>query len=201
MAKVGDDSSELVRAAETIEADLARLEELSAAACKMKLHTEKSIVRAAQALSEALEQPAKLADGLKLFGEAMLHTQARQEAALGPLAARAVEIRDRGEKLAAHMQAFAALGVRANDATKLLQASGAESTNGGSPNVTEETFAEVDRLLSEIVEQGRTLSEAAKVDEMPEVARDADALKQRIQSIRGKLKTARSEQLKASTRG
>jgi hypothetical protein len=196
MTKAGDASSDLVRAAVAIEAHLARLEELSSAACKVKLHTEKSIARAAQALSAALEVPAQLADDLKSFGEAMLKTQDRQQSALDPLAARAVEIRERSQKLVAHMQSFAALGVQANTATTLLQAGNVEA-NGAQPQVGDDVFVEVDRLLSAIVEQSRALSDAAKQDDMPEVARDADALKQRIQSIRGRLKHAREDQQKA----
>ncbi len=70
MSKAEGSQSELGRAAEAVERGLARLEELSASVCKMRLHSEKSIARATRELEEALAQPERLADGLRRLAEA-----------------------------------------------------------------------------------------------------------------------------------
>jgi chromosome segregation ATPase len=187
MAKTED--SELVRAAAALEQDLRRLEELSAAVRKIRLHNEKSITRAARELNEALEQPERLAGGLKLLAEAMAHLQERQEAALNPLSVRAAEIQARAAKLNEYVQHFAALGAQAADASKLLQtAQGA--TDALPDEERSQTLAEVDQQLSSIVEGARALAESARTDDLPDFARDADALKQRIQALRERLKAA-----------
>lgn len=189
MAKTED--SELVRAAAGLEHDLRRLEELSAAVRKIRLHNEKSITRAARELNEALEQPERLAQGLKLLAEAMAHLQERQEAALNPLSIRAAEIQARAAKLNEYVQHFAVLAAQAADASKLLQT--AQGQNGPDTPPDEErsqTLAEVDQRLVAIVEGARSLAESARTDDLPDFARDADALKQRIQALRERLKAA-----------
>src|SRR5882672_11831892 len=110
MAKA--EESELVNAAALLEQNIQKLEELSASVRKIRLHNEKSITRAARELNEALGQPERLAEGLGLLAKAMEHMQARQEAALGPLKVRAVEIQARAALLTDYVQRFTALGAQ-----------------------------------------------------------------------------------------
>jgi chromosome segregation ATPase len=189
MAKTED--SELVRAAAALEQDLRRLEELSAAVRTIRLHNEKSITRAARELNEALEQPGRLAQGLKLLAEAMAHLQERQEAAMNPLSVRAAEIQARAAKLNEYVQHFAALGAQTADASKLLQtAQGPDAAEALDDETRSHTLAEVDERLTSIVEGSRALAESARGDDLPDFARDADALKQRIQALSERLKAA-----------
>ena len=66
------DVPELVAAAQTIENDQKRLEELARALQKTKLQTEKNINRAARELQEALGQQESLAVSLQALGQAMV---------------------------------------------------------------------------------------------------------------------------------
>lgn len=63
------DDSQLVRAAAHLEQVLRKLEELSLAVCKMRLHDERSVTRAARELNLALEQPGQLATGTSFSAE------------------------------------------------------------------------------------------------------------------------------------
>jgi hypothetical protein len=178
MSRADHDVPELVRAAEALETELVRLETLSRAIRKLRLDSEKSIAKAAKELNEAMAVPERLSAGLQGLAAAMQQMQVRQQAALEPLAASAAEIQQRMQKLGEHLQAFAALGKVAAEVTALLQSKEGDES------------AKIDRARTELAALGegaRRLFEAARDDGFHEVARDAEALKQRISSLRKRL--------------
>jgi len=169
--------AEVVRAAAELEEELVKLETLSSATRKNRLDSEKSILRAAKDLSEALTLPERLASGLRALGMAMQQMEARQQAALEPLAAYAVEVQSRMKKLEEHMRAFAALGEAAGNASAVLQSAGDRA----------ELIENAKVQLSGIADGARALYEAADADDFPDVARQADALRQRVTALQRKL--------------
>jgi hypothetical protein len=104
--------------------------------------------------------------------------QARQQAALEPLAMFANEIQTRMQKLGEHMQAYATLGAAAGEVTNLIQ-----SSNGDHGAV----LNDVSTLLDKISEGARTLFDLARADDFPDVVREADSLKQRVAALRKRL--------------
>jgi chromosome segregation ATPase len=182
--------SELVAAAEAVEHDVSRLEELSGAARRIRLNTEKNIARAARELQETMEQQERLATGLRAFGEVMVRMQERQQAALEPLSARAVEIQERMTKLSEHMQRFGALGIQASEVAKVLQTlpqAGEEPGSGMTPAAQASALIDVDERFTALVEQAKALAESARAEDFTDIQREADALKQKIHSMRGRL--------------
>lgn len=177
MAKPEKDLSELVRAALALEEELSSLEGVSRATQKIRLDSEKNIGKAAKELNVALALPERIGAQLGALVQAMQGMQARQEAALTPLAAFATQIQRRMQQLGEHMQAYAALGESTSALTALLTADGAGTT----------VLEQVKPELTRIADGARALSEAARTDEFPEVSREADALKQRILALRRKL--------------
>jgi uncharacterized coiled-coil DUF342 family protein len=172
------DPSALVRAAASLETELLELESISRTARKIPLTSEKNIVRAAKELEEALTLPDRLAAGLSALAAAMATMQTRQQAALEPLAAFASEIQQRHQRLREHMQAFAALGTAAAEVTARIQ-----SGEGDRSAV----LSDVDAQLAKIAGDARALFDAAHAEDFPELAREADALKQRAASLRRRL--------------
>jgi hypothetical protein len=134
-------------------------------------------------LSEILTLPEQLGLGLQALAAAMAQMQTRQQAALEPLSAFASELQARMQRLNEHMQAFAALGTAAGEITQRLQAS-----NGDRAAVLVEVRAE----LGKISDGARALFDAAQADDFPEVAREADTLKQRVLSLRKRLEAGAS---------
>src|ERR1700729_945008 len=118
---------ELVAAAQNIEKEQQRLEDLAHALHKTKLQNEKSIARAGRELQEALDQQELLAQSLRGLGEAMMHMQERQQAAVTAIRARAQEIQARRVKLTEMMVKYATLGSKASELLQIL------STALGSP--------------------------------------------------------------------
>ena len=179
MAKGDDHSPELVRAAQAVESEIVTLEERSRSVRKIRLHSDKSIARAVKELNEALEMPDRIGEGLRGLVAAMERMQARQQAALEPLAACAASIQQRAQQLGQHMEAFARLGKAAGDVATLIQVEGGDHAS---------VLDQVEAKLTSITEEARSVFEAARSDDFPEVAREADALKQRILALRGRLK-------------
>jgi len=170
--------SPLLQAATLLETELLRLESISRSARKIPLTTEKNIVRAAKELQDALALPERLAEGLQALASAMATLQARQQAALEPLSAFATDIQRRHQRLSEHMQAYSALGSAAAEVTALLQ-----DNQGGHATV----LGDVDAQLGKIGSAARALCDAARADDFPELAREADAMTQRSAALRRRL--------------
>lgn len=178
MGKSEKDVPELVRAALALDAELSKLEAISRTVRKIRLNSEKNIARAAKELNEALVLPERMGEGLQSLAAAMAQMQVRQQAALEPMAAFAAQIQQRMQRLTEHMQAFAALGQTAAEVTALIQAGQSDHSL---------VLAEVETQLSKLSDGARALFDAAQADDFPDLAREADALKQRTGSLRKRL--------------
>jgi DNA repair exonuclease SbcCD ATPase subunit len=184
--------AELVNAAQAVEEEVRRLEDLAAHACRSKLNTEKGIARAAKELQETMEQQERLAVTLRAFGEVIVSVQRRQHAALEPINQHASQIQKRMTRLAEHMQSYGALGVKANDLAKLLQGVASARKEGDTPEEAAEErrtrlLVEVEQRFSSLLEEAKALAELAREEEYPDVEREADALKQKMQAMRSRL--------------
>jgi DNA repair exonuclease SbcCD ATPase subunit len=186
-------ASDLVRAAEALEQDLQRLEELTQSVRKMRLHTDKSIARAARELEAALAQQGALAQGLRGLGEAMVHMQERQQAAIDMLRTRAMEIQQRTTRMTEHMQRFAALGTRTAEVADLLQpSSGGSGEDAAASEASGEALTKLvtaEQQLTSLAEEARSLAAEAEAEDFTDIAREADAMKQRVQATRHRLET------------
>jgi chromosome segregation ATPase len=173
MAKADREAPEIVRAAAALEEELAGLEAISRSARKIRLHSDKNIARAAAELGQTLSLPERLAERLQALAAAMARMQERQQAAIEPLAAFAAEVQRRTELLGGHMQRFEALGKTAAALNDEMAASAKDRAARG----------RAEARLKEISEAARALFEAARADDFPEIAREADVLKQRMAAL------------------
>lgn len=185
MAKSEDQAVDLTRCAEAVERELRRLEELSRSARNIKLSSEKNIARAARGLQQALEQQERLLHELRALGQAMLGMQARQEEAMVPLQARAPELQARLARHSEHMQRFGALGLKAKDAVGALVELSSKPDGQGAEGTA--LMINADERVRELIDETRAMAEAAKEDEFPEIAREANALEQRVRAMRERL--------------
>lgn len=173
--------SELVDAALAIEEELSGLEEVAASLETTKLGTQKSIQRAARQLQTATERQGTLADRLNALARAMMGLQDRQNKAVTRLATFAESLRARNERMNELMQTYATLGARAAEI--------AEQLGKADPAGMQRALEEIRPKLSEIVEGAKALSTAAEAEELVEIAREANALKQKLQSMLTRLST------------
>jgi DNA repair exonuclease SbcCD ATPase subunit len=176
-SKIGKAGSEIVAAAEALEDELADLEAIARGAGKIRLNSEKNLARATAELNRTLALPERLAERLQAVAAALAGMQQRQQAALEPLAALATQVQQRAQLLGEHMQSFGALGQAAAEVNALLGASQEDRSGLG----------QAEARLREISEAARTLFEAARADDFPEIAREADVLKQRMAALSKRL--------------
>jgi chromosome segregation ATPase len=177
MAKVQKTVSEIERAAQALEEEIARLEGLARSARKMPLNTDKNLVRAAAQLNETLAVPERVAQRLQAVAAAMANMQDRQQAALQVLSAFAVELQQRTQLFEQHMADFGALGQAASEVNAQLVASDGDQSA---------LLGAVGRL-QEISDAARAVFDAARAADFPDIAREADVLKQRLSSLRKRL--------------
>jgi chromosome segregation ATPase len=173
MAKADRNASELVGAAQALEDELEHLEARSRATRGMKLTSDKALARAASELQETMAGPERLAEKLQAVSAALVRMQQRQQAALEPLAAFATELQRRVELLGKHMESFRALGQAAGEVNEQLAAASGDRA----------AFARAEARLAEISDAARALFEAARADDFPDIAREADVLKQRLAAL------------------
>ena len=164
-------------AAESLEAELDRAEVMSRSVRRIRLDSEENLARAAEALKQLLALPERLGESLKLLSVALANLQARQQATLEPLAAFAQELRARQDLFATHMHAFADLG----------RAGGELGVTLGKAEDRDVALAEAGTRLQQIADRARALAEAARADDFPELAEQADVLKQRLTAARKRL--------------
>jgi DNA repair exonuclease SbcCD ATPase subunit len=185
MTKSPHPASELVRCAEAVERELRRLEELSRGAVQAKLNSEKNIGRAGRALQQALEQQERLAEELRAFGQAIQGMQARQEAAMEPLGARASELQARMSRLGEHVQRFSVLGMKAKEAAEALSELSEPAQRQGAETVS--LLIDADERVRGLVDEANAMARAAEADDFPDIARESHALGQRVQAMRKRL--------------
>jgi hypothetical protein len=179
------ETSELVLAAQKIEAEQQRLEDLAYGLEKTKLQSEKHIGRAARELQDALAQQEQLAISLRELGAAMAKMQERQLAAVTALSARATEIQTRRGRLAELMTEYATLGQKAAGLLQTINDTLDTADKGAAVSTALET-------LGPIIEEATTLSKTARAEDFTDIAHEADVLKQKFQGIKNQLATAKS---------
>ena len=178
------ETSELVLAAQKIEADQQRLEDLAYALEKTKLQSEKHISRAARELQDALAQQEELAVSLRALGAAMAKMQERQLAAVTALSSRAQEIQTRRLRLSELMTAYASLGQKAGELLQTIADTLDAADKGAAVDAAH-------KALVPIIEEATTLSKTAREEDFADVAHEADVLKQKFQGIKNQLSTAK----------
>lgn len=178
------ETSELVIAAQKIETDQQRLEDLAYGLEKTKLQSEKHIGRAARELQDALAQQEALAVSLRELGAAMAKMQERQLAAVTALSSRAQEIQTRRLRLSELMTEYATLGQKAGELLQKISETLDAADKSAAVDVANKT-------LAPIIEEATTLSKTAREEDFVDVAHEADVLKQKFQNIKNQLATAK----------
>jgi DNA repair exonuclease SbcCD ATPase subunit len=180
----------LAVAAEALEAELRRFEDLAEALGRERLDSEKNLRRAAQALLALQEADARLAGRLAALVAAIGAARERQELNARAVQGHAEVIRQRSEVLSGLMERWEALGRAAGEVTRLAQHA---ATPGGDSNGDErrDALAEIADRLTGLAESAQALTDAARAAEFADLARQADGLRLQVLAARNKLRLAR----------
>jgi hypothetical protein len=169
-----DKPSELAEAALALDRELRRFEELSAQAAKVKLNTEKNLERATEALSRAAESQDRIGAHVQELVQAVTAARKRQEEEAAALMARAQEIAARRGQFSELLRKMGGLGQMAKEIQELLKGEGRD-------------VAEVQARMDKVAEGAAEIGKAAQEQEMEELARQAEVLRQQVLAAKNKL--------------
>lgn len=190
MSKTPLERAPLVSAAVSLEDELSRYEKLSAEVARMTIGSEKTLARAARAVTEAAECQQRIFERIGALSEAMEQTRARQEAAVIKMAEAARHVGERASLFQTLIARFGALSEVARSLSTHAGEIGTRSADGAEP-------AEMLQLIGTLVEGmggavtvADALMKTARENEFEEIARDAESLKRQMAASRHRLSQA-----------
>jgi len=166
--------NELSAAALALDRELRRFEDLAAQAAQLKLNSEKNLERATEALSRAAESQDRIGAHVQELVEAITAAREKQERDASALMSRAQEIAARRAQFVQLLQRMAGLGQMAREIQELLQSD-------------QRDVAEVQARMDKVAEGAGEIGRAAQEQEMEELARQAETLRQQVLAARNKL--------------
>jgi chromosome segregation ATPase len=182
-------ASGLAAAAEALEIELRRYEELATSLQGAKLVSEKDLRRAAQALNALRTSDSRLGELVQALVAAIGTARDRQQALADAVRTRAERIRERSETLSALLVRWEALGRDAGEVNRLVQQSAARGEgNGGEKPDAADTVTEVDARLARLAADADELVHAAETAEFVDLARRAESLRAQLESARKQLR-------------
>lgn len=182
-------------AATATEQALEQLEQLAEFLRRAPLHSAKQIDHAIERTREASRTQQLFVQQLGALIEAVGSARDRQAAAADSINDSVVRVEARALKFSALQSRFGALGEAAKSLNALVMAfQDQKKSAGATPIPTElvEKLGVIETKMDEVIEEAKKLADEGRADELHDFARDADALRQQIQSARNRIGLARS---------
>jgi len=182
-----DDETTLTAAAERLETDLARLEEIVKETARVEVSSDKSLQRARRLLEQCSEQQLKLAEHLKSLVIAMNGAQGRVQASLEETLSLSRQIGTRAAERSALVERFAVLGQRTREINAPVAAVVSKHQDGALPGELLAAVGEILSIADGLVSESDSIAKDARTSKWVDIGREADALRQQILSARNKL--------------
>jgi predicted TIM-barrel enzyme len=176
--------SALAEAALLLDRELKRYEELSEAALRVKLGTEKNVERATEALSRAAESQDRIHAHVQALVGAVAAARQKQESDAASLIERAHEIAARRGQFAELLQKMAGLGIMAREVQELLKQGSVD-------------LDEVGRRMDAVAQGAAEIERAAIERQMEDLQRQAEVLRHQVLAAKNKVSLLRKPQTQA----
>jgi uncharacterized protein YoxC len=188
-------TSELVAAAEALEAQLTRFESLAEQFRKSPLNSEKSLERASKLLRDVAEQDQQLNVSVSALVAAVTATRNRQQVQAESVNARAQELQQRAETFKTLLERYGALGQSAAELNQRMQEFAAQRTkNQETGGQNTELIGILDALnerMGQVADEAQAVTGLAEEQDFTDIGRQADSLRQQLLSARNKLNLLR----------
>jgi hypothetical protein len=175
---MSDKPSELVAATMALDEELQRVEKLAHGVLNTPLDSRRNLEKAARATGETVEAQTRVGERIRVMLEALNAARGKNEITVDALQKKSLEMKERSDAFGALMGRFEAIGREAREITAMAQA----SAGGGS-----ERLAELDTRMSQLADTAKSLWQDAGDGDWPELARDAEALRQQVLAVKNKL--------------
>lgn len=150
------------------------------------ISTEKALQRAREALEECSSCEEKLAGHLTSFAHAIQIIQDRQQRCMELLNERANQVQARHVDRAVLIERMALLGQRTSEVSKPIASLGDAAWDAVTPDLLA-SVGEVSTRLEVAIDEASQLMGSAREADWTDLARDAESLKQQLQSVRNQL--------------
>lgn len=182
----------LAKAAAALEAELLEYEKFVAEVKRMSLNNEKAMHRAKDLLEHCAAGEQRMAERLQAFAAAMQDVQVRQQGCISEAVAAAERIQERIQKRSTLLERFSALGERARALNEPVAALEAKEGEANAQDLLK-TLGDVASATEAVVAEAEVLGADASADDWQDIAREANTLKQQLQSARNKILTAQRD--------
>lgn len=185
-----NEPSRLVEIVTEFDQELKRFDYLVGESERVSMTSEKALRRAAKAAAEAAECESRIAGLMRDFAAALNEARERNEATQQRLRDREAEIVRKDALLKSFVQRFGMLGEAAKEVSNALALAIQAPPNGdseGGPSVNADALIKVDDVIARFLDEAKRLGDDARGAELPELAREVEALRKQIQHARNKL--------------
>jgi SMC interacting uncharacterized protein involved in chromosome segregation len=174
---------------------LEQLEQVAAFLAKAPLHSAKQIEHAISRTREAAQAQQAFVRELQRLIDSVGMARDRQAAAADAINDSVQVIEERANRFQALQARFGALGEAAKSLNTLVLSFQEQKKLAGNtpmPSDLVEKLGFIESKMDEVIAEAKRLADEGRADELHDFARDADALRQQIQSARNRIGLVRS---------
>jgi hypothetical protein len=183
----------LVKAATLLEQELARYEEHTSEAKRLEIASEKGLLKSKSVLEACAATEQKMREHMQAFAAAMQEMQTRQQACVDETLAMAKRIEERIHDRQALLERFGALGARAREVDEPVKEVMQRKADGAKDSELLGALSEVIARTDSVLEDAEAVAKDAQGRGWEDIAREAMALKQQLQSARNKVMQAQRD--------
>jgi chromosome segregation ATPase len=182
--------SPLVAAAAAIDQELREYDELAAKAKRIELDGEKALAHAARLLEDATTRQPQIQEKLRALVAEIEAARHRQQQSLDVLVEVSQALAARASDFEGLMRRFAGLGESARAVNQLTGELVTRNPDGAQKGGLLEGIRALEERMQGVVVDAEALAQDAQQGGWPEIARQADAVRQQVSSAKNKLTLA-----------
>ena len=191
MTKTTTPDSPLKAAVQALDDELDRFEQLAHAAHKTPLTSERNLEKAATAINQAAESQQRVHGHIQALIDAISAARQKHDQTAEGLVKTRDLVQARGERFQTQLGRFAALGKEAADISAFVRELGELKQKPNGEVVAK--LAEVQERMTKVVEGATALGKEAEAEDMEDLGRQCDSLKQQVQSALNKVTLLREK--------
>ena len=191
MTKSTTTDSALKAAVQALDEELDRFEALADAARRTPLTSERNLEKAATAINQAADSQKRVHGHIQALIDAITAARVKHDQTAEELVKTRDEVQARGERFQTQLARFAALGKEAADISGFVRQLGELK---GKPNgEVVAQLASVQERMARVVDGAAALGKEADAENMEDLGRQCDSLKQQVQSALNKVTLLRDK--------
>jgi hypothetical protein len=183
-------ASSLVAAASAVDEQLREYDQIAQDAKRVELDSEKALTRAARILENATTKQPQIQLKLRLLVGEIEAAQGRQQASLDALVEVSRALAARAAEFEGLLGRFATLGEAAKAINQLTGELSTRKNDGASDSELLEGLRALESRIEAVIIEAQGLAKDAEENRWPEIARQADAIRQQVASAKNKLALA-----------